>query len=101
MKLLKLQLKMPKLFLSWISLLILFFVPKINLGKNLLKGNYLEDVQISIITCDPGEEIYSLFGHSALRINHQKENKILSSIGEYSNLMKTNYPLDTNLQKVD
>ncbi len=27
-------------------------------------------MEISIITCDPGSEIYSLFGHSALRINH-------------------------------
>ena len=72
MKLLKLQQKMPKLFLSWISLLVIFLVPKINLGKSVLEINYLEDVQISIITCDPGEEIYSLFGHSALRINHQK-----------------------------
>ncbi len=28
----------------------------------------LEELQVSILTCGPGEDIYSLFGHTALRI---------------------------------
>lgn len=38
----------------------------------LLKANYAqqlsENTVVSVITCDEGDEIYSLFGHSALRI---------------------------------
>lgn len=26
------------------------------------------DIQISLLTCSPGEELYSTFGHSAIRI---------------------------------
>ena len=30
------------------------------------------DAQISLLTCAPGDEIYSYFGHSAVRINDPK-----------------------------
>lgn len=29
----------------------------------------LSDMQISLLTCDPGKELYSAFGHTALRVN--------------------------------
>ena len=34
---------------------------------NLLKS--MDSVDISLLTCGPGKEIYSMFGHSALRVN--------------------------------
>ena len=37
----------------------------------LLIGNvhlYSQDIQVSLITCSPGKEIYELEGHTALRI---------------------------------
>lgn len=34
--------------------------------------NLSENVEISIITCAPGEELYSAFGHSAIRINDKE-----------------------------
>lgn len=30
--------------------------------------SYAQDYQISLLTCDPGEELYSAFGHSAIRV---------------------------------
>ena len=32
-----------------------------------------KNTTISLLTCDPGEEIYSLFGHSALRIQNPSQ----------------------------
>ena len=34
----------------------------------------LSSTSISLITCDPGDEIYSLFGHSAIRIKNTSQN---------------------------
>lgn len=31
----------------------------------------MEQTQVSLLTCDPGKEIYSLFGHSAIRVKNQ------------------------------
>lgn len=28
----------------------------------------MDDIQISLLTCDPGDELYSTFGHSAIRV---------------------------------
>ncbi|MDT0691960.1 DUF4105 domain-containing protein, partial [Salegentibacter sp. F188] len=33
-------------------------------------GNHLE---ISILTCSPGDEVYSVFGHSAIRIKDKDQ----------------------------
>ncbi len=52
-------------FLKHIPLiLIFFFISKINIGQ-ILSPN----AEISVITCAPGNELYSTFGHSAIRIN--------------------------------
>ena len=51
-------------FIKHISLiLIFFFISKINIGQ-ILSPN----AEISVITCAPGNELYSTFGHSAIRI---------------------------------
>ncbi|MFN8257654.1 MAG: DUF4105 domain-containing protein [Bacteroidales bacterium] len=53
-------------------LLFFFLFQKYNptLGQTLS-----EDSEITLITCNPGEELYSVFGHSAIRI-HDKTKKI-------------------------
>ena len=61
---------MLKCFLNWISVILLLLLHQISYSNNSPIPFDLEKVEISIITCDPGSEIYSLFGHSALRINH-------------------------------
>ncbi len=47
-----------------ISLLTLLAFMPVHAGLSLLTQN----AQISLITCDPGTELYSTFGHSALRV---------------------------------
>ena len=61
---------MQNYFLSWISVILCLLLHQINYGNNSHFSFDLEKVEISIITCDPGSEVYSLFGHGALRINH-------------------------------
>lgn len=35
----------------------------------------LDAIEISILTCGPGDDIYSLFGHTALRVNDKVRNR--------------------------
>ncbi len=35
----------------------------------------LDNIEISILTCGPGDDIYSLFGHTALRVNDKNRNR--------------------------
>lgn len=35
----------------------------------------LDAIEISILTCGPGDDIYSLFGHTALRVNDKARNR--------------------------
>ena len=43
---------------------IFVFSNKLDLSNNIVQ------TRISVLTCDPGNEIYSLFGHSALRLQN-------------------------------
>ena len=55
---------------SWLTFLFVIF--NFNLFS-MDADSILENTTISLITCDPGDEIYSLFGHSAIRIKNQKQ----------------------------
>jgi hypothetical protein len=46
-----------------------FYVAKAENMDSLM--NY---TQVSLITCDPGSDLYSLFGHSAVRVKNQSQN---------------------------
>ncbi len=48
--------------LSIVILVSLFFITDISAQNN------LAHTRISILTCGPGEDLYSLFGHTAIRI---------------------------------
>ena len=72
----KLQIKPQKThwkFSNWIKCLFFLLVFSNNIYANISFSN-IDNTQFSILTCDPGNEIYSLFGHSGLRIKNSDEN---------------------------
>ena len=67
-----------------ISTLFLFVTIITNANQNFLAKD-LDNTIISLITCDPGNEIYSHFGHSALRIrNINKKVDLIVNWGLFS-----------------
>ncbi|HMQ05655.1 MAG TPA: DUF4105 domain-containing protein [Saprospiraceae bacterium] len=70
------RLQMPERFCfhqTGISLLFgcCMFVLLFSLNHRALsQSSDLGDVGISLLTCDPGDELYSVFGHSAIRVWH-------------------------------
>ncbi|SRR6056297_3405103 len=58
--------------LHFVFFLILSLPLSLNLQANELP-ELSDDAEISILTYEPGEEIYSLFGHSAIRIKDAKQ----------------------------
>lgn len=55
---------------SFQILLIAFFL--VSIGNHVTGQNLSENAEISLLTCSPGDELYSQFGHSALRIIDSK-----------------------------
>ena len=74
-------------FLSFklnISILLIFLTLNLKANTKFLP-KALDNTVISLITCDPGDEIYSHFGHSALRIrNVNKEVDLIVNWGLFS-----------------
>lgn len=62
--------KMQKKFLIFKTTFLLIFFPIWVFSYSLNISENIESTEISVLTCDPGNEIYSLFGHSALRIKN-------------------------------
>ena len=58
--------KMQKKFLIFKTTFLLLFFPFWAFSNSLNISENIESTEISVLTCDPGNEIYSLFGHSAL-----------------------------------
>ncbi|MGL5682333.1 MAG: DUF4105 domain-containing protein [Marinifilaceae bacterium] len=55
-----------------IILSILFLLSAVSgYSENAVLGS---EAQISVLTCDPGEELYSLFGHTAIRVTDPEQN---------------------------
>ena len=65
---------MQQKYLIFRIVLLATLLPHLNFGKNIDLSKNVNHSKISILTCDPGTEIYSLFGHSALRIKNSKNN---------------------------
>ena len=61
---------MQKKFLIFKTTFLLLFFPFWAFSNSLNISGNIESTEISVLTCDPGNEIYSLFGHSALRIKN-------------------------------
>jgi hypothetical protein len=41
------------------------------------------DAQFSILTCSPGNDLYSLFGHTAIRVQDMRNGKIMDLVFNY------------------
>jgi len=80
---------MKFLFSIYISLLIL--IPTIIVGQNSVPE--LENTKISILTCRSGDELYSTFGHTAIRIVNSEDNfDIVYNYGIFSFNTPNFYP---------
>jgi len=53
---------------------LLFFVLFIGLSFGQYQIRYSDSLSVSVLTCGPGEELYSQFGHSAFRVQDYKNN---------------------------
>ena len=61
---------MQRKYLIFKILFLLFCCPIFIFSNKLDLSNNVGQTKISVLTCDPGNEIYSLFGHSALRLQN-------------------------------
>ena len=52
--------------------IILMILPLKAAAQDSLLTNAMDSVEVSLLTCSPHEEIYSLYGHTALRWNDQR-----------------------------
>ena len=69
--------KQKNSFFRRFFLLILGFMAITNVMAEENQKNYLEQfdsIEVSLLTCSPHEEIYSLYGHSALRWHDMRQN---------------------------
>ena len=57
-----------KKLIFWLVLLCLFNYPAAQASELSLSDHHLNNTQISLLTYSPGKELYSLFGHSAIRV---------------------------------
>ncbi|HRD07117.1 MAG TPA: DUF4105 domain-containing protein, partial [Saprospiraceae bacterium] len=57
-------------------LILISFILTFSIGSRGQQGvdTLMNNTQISLLTCDPGSEIYSLFGHSAVRVKNEEKN---------------------------
>ncbi|MBK8701424.1 MAG: DUF4105 domain-containing protein [Saprospiraceae bacterium] len=53
-----------------VALLSFWWLPAMGWTQAGAMDSILDNTRISLITCDPGDEIYSMFGHSAIRVNN-------------------------------
>lgn len=77
-------------FFSRLFLLLVFFLSSLQvMAHKDLRPDYLErydSVEVSLLTCSPHEEIYSLYGHTALRwhdLRNGKDNDIVFNWGVF------------------
>jgi hypothetical protein len=67
-------------FLIPYFLFLIFFVGRINVAK----AQDSSHIRISLLTCTPGEELYSTFGHSAIRVTDSlSKTDIVFSYGNF------------------
>ena len=55
--------------------IILMILPLKVMAQDSIQANAMDSVEVSLLTCSPHEEIYSLYGHTALRWHDLREHK--------------------------
>ena len=58
--------------------IILMILPLKAVAQDSIQANVMDSVEISLLTCSPHEEIYSLYGHTALRWHNLRSNEDLA-----------------------
>ncbi len=70
-------------FKNWLKFILVSLAVLI-LGKNAKAQEPEEPYRISLITCDPGDELYSTFGHSAIRVvDHNSGRDLVFNYGTF------------------
>lgn len=65
--------------MSWINKRIVLFFLALVLGYQAIG----QEVEISLLTCDPGKELYSSFGHSAIRVKQEGGQDLVFNFGTF------------------
>lgn len=65
--------------MSWINKRIVLFFLAFVLGYQAIG----QEVEISLLTCDPGKELYSSFGHSAIRVRQEGGQDLVFNFGTF------------------
>lgn len=74
-----------KNILSFLALLLLPFTFGKMHAQEISEPNLMDAVEISLLTCDPGPEVYALYGHMAIRYkNHQTGDDIVFNYGSFN-----------------
>ena len=58
--------------------IILMLLPLKAVAQDSIQSNAMDSVEVSLLTCSPHEEIYSLYGHTALRWHDLRSNEDLA-----------------------
>jgi len=66
-----------------ISLQLIFFTSAINFASIVVAQGGNPQAQISVITCDPGEELYSIYGHNAIRLKFNNGRDLVFNYGTF------------------
>lgn len=58
---------------GYVAILLLLLLPLLPVQGQVSDGS--EDVEVSVLTCSPGQEVYSLYGHTAIRVRNRLTGK--------------------------
>ncbi len=76
-----------------ILLLLSFIVLSLNSNAKKLETNLTDSSRISLLTCSSGDELYSIFGHSAIRVtDHTRNLDIVFNYGTFDFYDPNFYP---------
>jgi len=65
--------QLENIFRTFFALLTLLFAATTTMQAQGLDTEALDSIDISLVTCSPHEEVYSLYGHTAIRLNDRRQ----------------------------
>lgn len=90
-----------RIFRSFLLLSSLPFLTVSNLHAQDILTEEMSKVDISLLTCGPGDQVYSLYGHTAIRIQDQRNGQdLVINYGAF-NMEKSNFLLNFVFGKAD
>ncbi len=70
-----------RLLKIWLQ--IVFFTLSMTYSSILLAQSGIPQAQVSVITCDPGHELYSIYGHNAIRLKFNNGRDLVFNYGTF------------------